>query len=67
MADIAYRPLTNSQVSDVIPRLLTTLRLWSRRIREREELADFGERDLRDIGLSRADLYNEVNKPFWRA
>jgi uncharacterized protein YjiS (DUF1127 family) len=43
------------------------LRLWRRRIREREELAAMSERDLRDLRLSRSDVVVELRKPFWRA
>jgi uncharacterized protein YjiS (DUF1127 family) len=43
------------------------LRLWRRRIRDREDLAAMSERDLRDVRLSRADVVAELRKPFWRA
>jgi uncharacterized protein YjiS (DUF1127 family) len=43
------------------------LRLWRKRIRDREELAAMSERDLRDARLSRADVAMEIRKPFWRA
>ena len=43
------------------------LRLWWKRIRDREELAAMSERDLRDARLSRADVAVEIGKPFWRA
>ncbi len=46
--------------------LLDTLRLWRRRARERAELARFSERELHDIGLSRADALQEIGKPMWR-
>jgi uncharacterized protein YjiS (DUF1127 family) len=42
------------------------LREWRRRARSRAELAMLDERMLRDIGVSRADIWREVNKPFWR-
>ena len=42
------------------------LRLWWNRARERDELAALDERTLRDIGLSRYDVLQEANKPFWR-
>lgn len=46
---------------------LDRVRLWRRRARERADLARFSERELRDIGISAADAWREVNKPFWRA
>ena len=42
------------------------LREWRRRQNGRLELARFDERMLRDIGLTRIDAENEINKPFWR-
>jgi uncharacterized protein YjiS (DUF1127 family) len=39
---------------------------WRRRMRERAALAAFGERDLRDLGLTRLDVLAEAAKPFWR-
>ncbi|HZS81712.1 MAG TPA: DUF1127 domain-containing protein [Stellaceae bacterium] len=47
--------------------LVELFSLWRRRIRERQELARLGERDLHDLGLSRSDVYGEIGKPFWRA
>jgi uncharacterized protein YjiS (DUF1127 family) len=37
-----------------------------RRARSRAELAALDERTLRDIGLTRADVWAELDKPFWR-
>lgn len=39
---------------------------WPRRWRSRAELAQFGERDLRDIGVTSADAERECGKPLWR-
>jgi uncharacterized protein YjiS (DUF1127 family) len=47
--------------------VIETLRLWRRRARERAELAQFTERDLRDIGIGRVEAQQEINKPMWRA
>jgi uncharacterized protein YjiS (DUF1127 family) len=67
MADIAHHNLINSQASAGLHRLFATLGLWRRRVREREQLARLSERDLRDIGVARGTLYDELHKPFWRA
>ncbi|MEO8715759.1 MAG: hypothetical protein ABI369_12165 [Acetobacteraceae bacterium] len=48
-------------------RVADTLRVWRRRIREREGLTKMTERDLRDARLTRADVQAEIAKPFWRA
>jgi uncharacterized protein YjiS (DUF1127 family) len=40
--------------------------LWLQRVRERAELAQCDERDLLDMGVSRATALAEIRKPFWR-
>jgi uncharacterized protein YjiS (DUF1127 family) len=50
-----------------LSRTLAMLREWRRRSRDRAELARFDERMLRDIGVTRADVWREINKPFWRS
>ena len=66
MAYLAHHPLTKSQLWSVVPRLGARLRQWQRRSRERDELARLSERELRDLGLSRGTVYDELRKPFWR-
>jgi uncharacterized protein YjiS (DUF1127 family) len=53
-------------LSDMRDRVIATLREWRRRSRDRNQLASFDDRMLRDIGLTRADACREINKPFWR-
>lgn len=40
---------------------------WKDRIRSRYELEQLNERDLADMGLTRSDVFNEIQKPFWHA
>jgi uncharacterized protein YjiS (DUF1127 family) len=40
---------------------------WQARAAERALLDSLDERQLRDIGLSRADISREVTKPFWQS
>ena len=47
-------------------RVFAALHEWRRRSRDRAELARFDERMLSDIGITRADVWREINKPFWR-
>jgi uncharacterized protein YjiS (DUF1127 family) len=47
--------------------IMALLRKWRVRARQRAELARLGERDLHDLGWSRAQVEFEINKPFWRA
>jgi uncharacterized protein YjiS (DUF1127 family) len=67
MADIVHHDLINSQASAGLPQVFATLGLWRRRLREREQLARLSERELRDIGVARGALFDELRKPFWRA
>jgi uncharacterized protein YjiS (DUF1127 family) len=53
-------------LSDAGGHVITTLREWRRRTREREELIALDDRMLKDIGLTRADAEFLSNKPFWR-
>ena len=48
-------------------RLFALFRRWRRRSRERSMLAQFDDRMLRDIGISRTEQMWECEKPFWRA
>ena len=41
--------------------------LWLQRTRERAELAQCDDRELQDMGVSRATAFTEIRKPFWRA
>jgi uncharacterized protein YjiS (DUF1127 family) len=49
-----------------LSRIFLTLQQWRRRSRERAELAKLDDRMLRDIGITRGDVWDEINKPFWR-
>lgn len=39
---------------------------WEERRRQRAALAKLSDHHLKDIGLSRADVDNEVTKPIWQ-
>jgi uncharacterized protein YjiS (DUF1127 family) len=54
----------------VVPTLMSSLEYvfdWFTRRSERHMLSGLDERTLRDIGISKADVYREVLKPFWRS
>jgi uncharacterized protein YjiS (DUF1127 family) len=40
---------------------------WRHRARSRAVLAQMSDRDLHDIGITRAEVAHESAKPFWRA
>ncbi|EPQ5331537.1 DUF1127 domain-containing protein [Pseudomonas aeruginosa] len=46
--------------------LLGTMKLWQRGIQSRRQLARLDSRLLADAGISEAQRYAELNKPFWR-
>jgi uncharacterized protein YjiS (DUF1127 family) len=48
-------------------RFLNTLRLWHQRARGRQQLREFDDHMLRDIGITRLQATAEATKPFWRA
>ena len=39
---------------------------WWHRIRSRCQLESLSERDLADMGITRTDAFNEIQKPFWQ-
>ena len=39
---------------------------WQHRARDRQQLQSLSDHMLRDIGLTRADVFAEASKPFWR-
>lgn len=62
-----------SQISSARPwratlgRIVAAPALWRRRAKERRDLMAMDARALRDIGISKLDVWREVNKPLWRA
>ena len=42
------------------------LALWIQRHRQRRELLGLSDHMLKDLGLSRADAYDEASKRFWQ-
>ena len=49
-----------------VEHMVGLVREWRRRRRSRGDLARLDDRILRDIGLTRCDAANEIDKPFWR-
>lgn len=47
-------------------RLLANLLQWQRRMASRHQLARLDSRLLADAGISEAQRFSELNKPFWR-
>ncbi|WP_411381676.1 DUF1127 domain-containing protein [Pseudomonas sp. MPB26] len=55
-----------SNQSAIPLRVLANLMLWQRRISSRHQLARLDSRLLADAGISEAQRYEELSKPFWR-
>jgi uncharacterized protein YjiS (DUF1127 family) len=45
--------------------IFTTVLDWQERARQRRRLSELDDRMLKDIGLTRADVSREIEKPFW--
>ena len=60
------RHALRDRLKDAVIRLRARLSEWRQVSRSRAELAKLDERMLRDIGLTRVDVWREINKPFWR-
>lgn len=48
-------------------RIARTMVLWHERSRQRRRLLDLDDHLLRDLGLTRAEVEDEWQKPFWQA
>ena len=49
-----------------VRRAADLLLIWQQRARDRRQLQSLSDHMLRDIGLTRADVFAEASKPFWR-
>jgi uncharacterized protein YjiS (DUF1127 family) len=67
MSTCTHESMTNHHGSEFFARLGETFHVWRERLRQRRELSQWTDRDLHDVGLSRSDIVNEAEKPFWRA
>jgi uncharacterized protein YjiS (DUF1127 family) len=67
MSTCTHETMTNHHGSGLFSQLNDTFHTWRDRVRQRRELAQWTDRDLRDVGLSWSDIVHEAEKPFWRA
>ena len=67
MSTCSTHSMTNHHGSGLFAELGETFHVWRSRVRARRELAQWTDRDLHDVGLSRSDVIYETEKPFWRA
>lgn len=47
--------------------VVNLMMIWQRRAEDREILRSMNDARLKDIGISRAEIAREADKPFWRA
>lgn len=52
-------------ISDLVRAAWWQIRRWQQLAKQRRQLASLNEAALKDIGLSRADVYRESERPFW--
>ena len=67
MSSLSHQSMINHHGSGFLAQLSETLHVWRQRQIQRRELAQWTDRDLHDVGLSRSDIVYESEKPFWRA
>lgn len=60
-------PTRRRAEANLFLRVAETVATWRERARQRSTLRGLQDDLLRDIGISRADAYEEGRKPFWRA
>ena len=46
--------------------VMSTLKLWANRARQRRQLREIPAHLLEDMGISQEALQTEMNKPFWQ-
>lgn len=67
MSILVHHTMTNHHASGLLTQFGDTFRLWRERYRARQELGQWTDRELQDIGKTRSEVAYEVEKPFWRA
>jgi uncharacterized protein YjiS (DUF1127 family) len=67
MSIYSHHSMINHHGSGLLGQISETFHIWRERQRQRRELAQWTDRDLHDVGLSRSDIVYEAEKPFWRA
>ena len=60
------RPTRAKADRGLVTRLFDHVFTWLDRARQRRHLGELDDRLLRDIGLSRADVDQEISRPFWQ-
>jgi uncharacterized protein YjiS (DUF1127 family) len=65
-SELFYEETAQSAKGSLVLRMFANLMLWQRRLSSRHQLARLDARLLADAGISEAQRYEELSKPFWR-
>lgn len=65
-SDLFNENTVNAPTASLPLRMFANLMLWQRRLSSRHQLARLDARLLADAGISEAQRYEELSKPFWR-
>jgi len=65
-AAVAATRTALDDLGDAAQSFVATLRVWRRRLRERDQLSRMDDRLLKDIGITRAEALRLSDKPFWK-
>ncbi|WP_263263511.1 DUF1127 domain-containing protein [Pseudomonas sp. RIT-PI-S] len=65
-SDLRFNDSVTHAKASLPLRVLANLSLWQRRLASRHQLARLDSRLLADAGISEAQRFEELSKPFWR-
>jgi uncharacterized protein YjiS (DUF1127 family) len=66
MSSIVAQPRLPDSGPGPLRSLVERLLRWQSRAQQRRMLLELDDHMLKDIGLTRADVWQETRKPFWR-
>ena len=55
-----------NESSSVVRNIVNRFLLWRERSLQRKKLSTLPDHILKDIGVTRSDALNEINKSFWK-
>ena len=62
-----YRRHSEASLPISMTQVLALAGRWYQRARQRRQLVELSDRQLADIGISRAEACAEAQRPFWQA
>jgi uncharacterized protein YjiS (DUF1127 family) len=61
----SHSSCTQGQPVKCLPNPWKRIARWYELTRQRHQLEQMSDAGLKDLGLSRADIYKEIERPFW--